>query len=135
MKRTVIIFVILLLQTMVIHAYDYPYLILQNIDGSIKPVAVESLTMSFADGLLMLQNAETEETFPLTDLNRMFFASESTSIDKASVSAEEGDVEVFSLSGIKVGRFASKDQVVKSLERGIYIVKHSNGQTQKIVIR
>ena len=135
MKKTLIIFSVLVLQAVSVRAYDYPYLILSNVDGSIKSIGVESLTMTFENGLLMMQNEETNASFSLTELNKMFFASENTGIDMLLSSVvEDGGVEVFSLSGIKIGRYKSEKQVFMILERGIYVIKH-NGQTQKIVIR
>ena len=63
-------------------ADDYPYLVFQNADGSVKTVAVESLTITFSDGKLLATNVAGTETFALSDLSKMYFSSDATGIEE-----------------------------------------------------
>lgn len=115
------------------HAYEYPYLTFQKSDGTAVSLAVESLTLTIADGKLVAQNADSSTTFTLTELSRMYFSTESSGIDDIASGAGTASVEVFTAAGIRVGRFPNMTKAGESLSRGIYII-HTNGNAQKVVI-
>lgn len=116
------------------HAYDYPYLTFQASDGTTQSVSVESLTLTVNGGQLVAENSEGSATFTLTELSKMYFSATPTAITEISSSLSGNGVEVFSLSGIPLGRFDSAEQARSTLERGIYVVK-KDGQTHKITVR
>ena len=115
-------------------ADDYPYLVFQNADGSVKTVAVESLTITFSDGKLLATNVAGTETFALSDLSKMYFSSDATGIEEI----ENGkwkmeNSEIFSISGQKMSNV--KSQVANGqMPKGIYVVKE-NGKTRKVIVK
>lgn len=115
-------------------AYDYPYLTFQTKDGSEQSVAVESLVLTVADGQLTLTNAETNLVLTLSDLSKMYFSDTYTGIEEVRSAGAQGAVDVYTLSGVRVGQFASAAAAKSALGSGVYVVK-SNSETQKIAIQ
>lgn len=115
--------------------YEYPFLTFQTIDGATKTIAVESLTLTISDGQLIAQNGETVLTLNLAQMDKMYFSATPTGISatQASVALSDG-IEVFSQTGILVGRFASVDQARSTLARGIYVIKTNEG-AQKLSVK
>lgn len=126
--------IVALAATATCHAYDYPYLTFQSQDGTEHSMAVESLVLTVADGQLTLTNDETTLVLTLNDLAKMFFADSPTGIVDVESNAVQGAVDVYSLSGQRVGRFASADEAKTTLGSGVYVVK-SKSVTQKIAIQ
>lgn len=124
--------VLAMLVSAIARAYDYPYLTFQRTDGTQTSVAVANLTLTVADGQLVAQNADTKETFPLAELNRMFFAAEPTGIVELETETQTTQVEVYTLTGMRIGQFETAAQARQQLARGTYLIKH-NGKTHKIV--
>lgn len=120
--------------TVAAQAYDYRYLTFRKTDGTTQAVSVESLTLTVADGQLVAENADGRTTLALGELSSMYFDNGLTGIDGVSASAADGTVEVFSVSGMFLGRFGSMKQAGTSLEKGVYIIR-TDGQTRKEVIR
>lgn len=113
-------------------AYDYPYLVFQTTDGNATSVEVSDLTISVNGTSLVVTNGDGTQTFTLSDLSKMYF-SQTAGID--DIRDDNGQaVEVFRLSGQRVGSFIDLRSARQQLEKGIYIVK-SNGQTSKISIQ
>ena len=117
-------------------AYDLPYLTFQNTDETETSLAVENLTLIFSDGKLLATNAAGTQTFTLATLKKMYFSQTPTDIDRLEATGKqpEGELEVFSLTGARMGRFASMGEAAKQLGRGIYINKNM-GTNAKIAIR
>ena len=65
---------LLLAMSMQAMADDYGYLTFTKGDGSARSLAVDGLTITFADGKATVQNATESETFTLSDLAKMFFS-------------------------------------------------------------
>jgi hypothetical protein len=81
---------------------------------------------------LVVTNGDGTQTFTLSDLSKMYF-SQTAGIN--DIRDDNGQaVEVFHLSGQRVGSFIDLRSARQQLEKGIYIVK-SNGQTSKISIQ
>lgn len=113
-------------------AYDYPYLVFQTTDGNATSVEVSDLTISVNGTSLVVTNGDGTQTFTLSDLSKMYF-SQTAGID--DIRDDNGQaVEVFRLSGQRVGSFIDLRSARQQLEKGIYIVK-TNGQTSKISIQ
>lgn len=126
MKRTLLILTTVM-ATATAMAGDYPYLTLQTADGTQKPLAVESLVITFSDGQLVATNAEGTQTFTLTDLTQMFFSADGqeTAIEAIGAELTDGDAEIFDLQGRRVENMSRK---------GIYIVRE-NGKTRKVLVK
>jgi len=114
--------------------YTYNYLVFTTQDGTEKAIAVENLKLSFVDGQLVVDNGVESQTYSLTSLSKMFF-SESTvdGIVETVINGNE-DVDVFTVSGIWMGKFGNVDDAKKSLQRGVYVLKQGK-TTSKIAIK
>lgn len=114
--------------------YTYNYLVFTTQDGTEKAIAVENLKLSFVNGQLVVDNGVESQTYSLTSLSKMFF-SEST-VDGIVETVINGNevVDVFTVTGIWMGKFGNVDDAKKSLQRGVYVLKQGK-TTSKIAIK
>ena len=114
--------------------YTYNYLVFTTQDGMEKAITVENLKLSFVNGQLVVDNGVESQTYSLTSLSKMFF-SEST-VDGIVETVINGNevVDVFTVSGIWMGKFGNVDDAKKSLQRGVYVLKQGK-TTSKIAIK
>ncbi len=131
--RKAILTLMIVVGALAARAYDYPYLAFETASGEVTTVAVESLALSFSGGNLVATDSEGTHTFALTDLKRMCFTTSSTSVIDTTLAAD-GEVEVYNIAGVELGRFAGIDDARRSLPSGIYLIKTNRG-TQKIAVR
>jgi len=140
MKRTILLAAIAAWGFNPTWADDYPYLMFQTADGNTIAVTASELTITFADGKLIATNAEGTQTLTLTDLSKMYF---STTGDANAIEDVKADgptdmsqepVEVFTLTGISIGKYDTLQQAKSSLSQGIYVVK-SASRTLKIAVK
>lgn len=117
------------------NAYEYPYLVFQNSEGSTKILSVESLSITISDGKLVATNVDGTQTFTLSELSKMFFskANDQTAINE-NVTTNDEEVEVFTTGGMTMGKFASLSLAKASLKPGIYVIKNSQ-KTYKIAVK
>ena len=118
---------------------EFPYLTFVGSDGTVTSLGVESLEMTVTeDGNLVAVNGDGSKTFTLTSLAKMYFSTgdESTAsgISLTETESADNEVEVFTLTGIFLGKFANSAKAKESLEHGVYILK-SKSQTFKITVR
>jgi len=129
---------------------EYPYLTFESSDGSVVSIAViknsntavttsESLSLELkvSDGTLVATNDEGKKIFTLKDLTKMYFTdsdktSESTSI--SSIEDENEMFELYTLTGISLGKFKDLDNAKTQLIPGVYIIKNNNHE-MKISIK
>ena len=107
-------------------AEDYAYLVFETKDGVKTSVAVESITITIADGKLTASGQE----FSLSNLSKMYFsASDVTGVrDAAAVSGlQSGKAACYDLSGRRIDGSPSS--------KGVFIVKMNDGKTKKVVVR
>ena len=114
-------------------ADGYPYLLFQTTDGTIHAMSVESLTMEISGSQLVVTNSEETQTFTITDLDKMFFYENTTGIDEI-FSTESGEVSVFTIMGIYVGKYPDANEALKTLDKGLYILK-TKSNTVKIAVQ
>lgn len=132
MKKVLLTF-IAMLAMLSVRADDYPYMIFQTTDGTIHAMAVESLNMEINNGQLVATNNEETQTFTLTDLSRMFFCTDSTGIEEV-FSDDAGEVTVFTVMGVFVGKYPNANDAVKVLDGGVYLLK-TKYNTIKIAVQ
>ncbi len=116
------------------HAEDYPYMMFQTNDGTILTMASASLTITFSEGNMMLSNGAESKTIALADLKKMCFASDPAGIKSTPENEMDEPVEVFTITGIFVGKYENVEKARTTLERGIYVVKSKN-QNLKIAVQ
>ena len=114
-------------------ADGYPYLLFQTTDGTIHAMDVESLDINISGGQLIATNSIETQTFTLTDLTRMFFCEDTTGIDEI-FSSDSGEVEVYTVMGIFVGKYPDANEAVKTLDKGVYLLK-TKSNTIKIAFQ
>jgi len=114
-------------------ADGYPYLLFKTADGTIHAMSVESLTMEISGSQLVVTNSEETQTFTLSDLDKMFFYENTTGIDEI-FSTESGEVSVFTIMGIYVGKYPDANEALKTLDKGLYILK-TKSNTVKIAVQ
>ena len=157
-KRFALVLVALLLMGTTSWADEYSYLTIQKNDASNSETSVALASLSkitFSNGSLILSNAygTTIGTYNLSELNKMFFASQATAIenistDKMSIALQEGvlrissdpgsNIRLYQTSGVLVKSFsssASESEInMSSLPKGIYLLRINN-QVKKILNR
>ena len=74
MKQALLTFIALWTAITAIQAEDYTYLTVQQADGSTATIATASLTLTVADGHLVVTDGNTNQSFTLSGLDRMYFA-------------------------------------------------------------
>lgn len=116
-------------------AADYDYLVFRSSDGTETALSVSQLKITFADGQLVAVNSETNQTFNLTSLSKMYFSQAvPTGVERQQLVDDDAAVEVFALSGVSMGRFERLDEARQRLQSGVYVVKQ-NGKTFKIAVK
>lgn len=118
---------------------EFPYLTFIASDGTVTSLGVESLEMTVTkDGNLVAVNSDGSKTFTLTSLAKMYFSlsdeSTASGITMAEAEGTTGEVEVFTLTGISLGKFTNSTKAKESLKHGVYILK-SKSETLKITVR
>lgn len=93
---------------------------------------VENLEMRFAGGILSAGYSDDTIEIPVADLKKFYFVSELTGVDFASILEDEA--EVYTTTGLCLGRFSSVEEAKCSLPSGLYIVK-SGTQISKIAVK
>lgn len=131
-----ILFILMLMLSVTASAYDYPYLIIQKVDGESTYVETESATFDLTSSQLVVTDDEGSHAFDLSTLEVMYFATEKptvTAIDKVGNTDAES-VELVGISGISYGKYPNLATAVKSLGTGVYIVKEGS-KTYKIAVK
>lgn len=118
---------------LVASADEYAYLSFETSDGSLESVSVESLSMTFSGSQLIVENVDGRKEFSVADLGRMFFSATASGIDDVKTVAN-GDRDVYTASGMFVGRYAAGTDLKSILKSGLYIIK-DNSNTTKIMVK
>jgi len=125
--KKVLLTLLMIVASLSVQAYDYPYLAFQHTDGTIKTLSVESLTITVSNGQLVATNGDGSTTFTLSDLSKMYFSTEGTTgINTIENSSSAGETEIYDLQGRKVSR--------SEMKTGIYVIKTKNG-TRKVNVK
>lgn len=117
-------------------ADTYSYLTFQKADSSCVAVAVESLSMTFANGKLIATNGTDTYELSVADLSRMFFSSTTPTgiADLATDRPANAQVEAYALTGARLGTFANLKAFEQRAPKGVYVVR-TNGRTLKLSVK
>ncbi len=116
-------------------ADTYPYLSFETQDGTVRSVSVNSLTVTFSNGKLLADNGTDSYEIDAASLSRMYFSADNlTAISDVKGTDSLGKLEVYTLSGVRLGSFDSADALRNGVSAGVYIVK-SNGKTLKVAVK
>lgn len=102
-------------------------------DGSLRSVPATGLSMSFADGNLLVRSTGSSFEIPVSDLVKFYFSDDMSSVDSFPDEAAE-TVMAYSPSGVFFGCFTSGKEAARTLPSGLYILKSAN-RSSKIVIK
>ncbi|MBO4316178.1 MAG: hypothetical protein J5867_09510 [Prevotella sp.] len=131
MKRYLLAAIIMVLSSLTLHAEDYTYLTLQTKDGTTYSLAVSGLSITFSNGYMV---ASDGTSLQLSSLSKMYFST-SSDIHQLKMESAEGNVLVFNDSGVLLGTFPTLDRALSSLGKGLYVIKKSNGETNKVSVK
>ena len=109
-------------------ADDYDYLAFQKTDNSIVAFASRDIQISFSDTSTSVKTADgVTYSFTTADLVKMSFSATDNSTDAINSLLFDGteEIELFTTSGISVGKFSSIESASSSLPSGIYVAKSS----------
>lgn len=118
---------------MQMRAADYDYLTFQLQDGTEQSVAVSGLRLTFSNGVLTAVNAATSQTITLSQLSKMYFSA-TTGVQEISSVSSAAVLDVYSASGMYMGRYADAQTLKSSLPAGMYVIK-TDGTTYKTVVK
>lgn len=134
MKRMFLFLSALFATSTCIYADDYPYLTFQTTDGAQTSFSAVGLTLTLEDGLLVVSDGTTRQTFAPETLAQMFFAqSGANAIGSITTDEAATTCEVYTLAGIHIGSFASRAALRGQLPAGIYLVKTKDTTTKLVV--
>ena len=114
-------------------ADDFTYLTVENNDGTTTTMTANGLTITFSDGKLIATNGAENWSLPLSGLKKMYF-SNTDAISNQLVETEDGEVTVYSTSGIVMGKYQSIGEAKSQLKKGVYVIK-SGSETLKITVK
>ncbi len=117
--------------------YTYPYLVFIDNSGNATTLNVSELKITFENGQLVAQNSDEKRTFNLSELSVMQFAETGTAtgIDTITTTVDSSQpIEVYSSSGILMGRYNSISEASQQLQRGVYIARQ-NEVTSKFTVK
>lgn len=117
-----------------IEGQDYKSFTFEMSDGSTRTISIEHLVLTFRNGSLQLQQDQNSEEFKLADLRQMYFTGQTTAIDPVSVEpATDSPVEVYSIEGIRIGVYATREAAQQQLPQGLYVIRNKR-ETYKMLI-
>lgn len=127
--RTTLLLLVSLLGFTALHAEEYEYLTLVELDGTKTSMTAVGLTLSFGEGSLTACNAYTDETKTLSlgSLASLNFSGSDETTAIHAVQAEGGVEAVYTLQGRQL-------PVGTPLKKGIYIIRRGS-TIQKVNVR
>ena len=123
--KKLVVFLLMMMGTMAVHAADYAYLTFETTDGAKASVSVENLTLTISGTTLTAGS----QSFTLSNLSKMYFSTSdetTTGIEEITNATLDEATDIYDLQGHKV----TKEQ----MRKGVYIVKTKN-RTYKIAVR
>ncbi|MBP3286629.1 MAG: hypothetical protein J6M15_06800 [Prevotella sp.] len=128
--KKVLLVLLMMTGMLTAHADSYTYLTFEKSDGTLTSVPLSSLSITISGNTL----TAGDQSFALADLTKMYFTTaDVTAIDEVKA-AVNGEVEVFSMNGVAMGKYTTVQEAMSSLRTGVYIVK-SNGKTVKVAVK
>lgn len=117
-----------------VQAETYSYLVFTNTAGTTTAFSVPNLTLIVEGSNLRVKNDEGTVNLVLADLAAMQFSATGTLTAVENVLLGDEPVQIFSVSGVRIGSFGSLLEAAQQLSAGAYVI--SNGKnSQTIVVR
>lgn len=112
---------------------EYTSMEFRTVGGETRTIGLDALKITFADGKLIATNSTESATFDLSSLSSMEFSDSNSSV-VADFANTDLSVEVYSIQGIRLGKFDSAEAAATHVGGGCYIFKFANGKTFKKII-
>lgn len=112
-------------------AESYKWLTFTLTDNSQLAVAAENLEITYKDGALVLTSDKVDRTLPAATVKSLQFTDPKSAADEIEAPTD-ATAELYTLAGVKVGTYKSRDDARAALPSGIYIMKQ-NSQTTKLI--
>lgn len=133
MKKILFIMMVVFASQLQADEYEYPYLILTTGNGAQVALGVNGLEMTFENGQLVAKNSVGSSTFTLADLASMQFSQSNSGIvdgvHSTDAAGRDGQETLYDLSGRRAYRQGT------AVRKGLYVVRKSNGETSKILVK
>lgn len=153
MKKVLFTLMLVLAASASLGAQTLGYLTVRTADGGERSLPIDGLKLTFEDGCLVARASEAVASYPLGDLDLMYFSAQPTAIASLSpeqaapvyrdglltVSAPAGTrVLLYSADGRLVSGFVKEtdgsESFAPGLPSGVYVVS-ANGKTAKFLAR
>ena len=126
----------MLVCAVIVQAGEYAYLVFVNQNNDTTALSVTDMTISVNENSLKVTNADSTVNFTLTDLQFMQFMTEDgqMAMKLDHVLDANAPIDVYTILGVKVGRYNSLLEAAGVLGKGSYVI--SNGKNaQKILLQ
>ena len=117
---------------MMVQAASYGYLVFTNTDATITSFSVTNLTLTVNGSDLQVTNDEGSVNLVLTDLASMQFSKDGLPEGLNEVLDADQPLDVFTPTGVRVGRFNNLLEAAGSLGKGVYVI--TNGKHSQTII-
>ncbi len=124
----------LLVSAVMAQAGEYAYLVFVNQNNDTTALSVADMTLKVQDNSLSVTNAEGTVNFTLTDLQFMQFMTEDGQMAMRldNVLDANAPIDVYTILGIKVGRYNSLLEAAGVLGKGSYVI--TNGKKSQTIL-
>ena len=131
MKRFVFLLLLALSWGKIV-AEEYPFLNIEQANGTVTTFESIGTTFTFKDGKMNVTRNGSSTSISLTDLNKMYF---STTSDIKDIDLQDDKpFTVVSITGVKIGEFDNISDLQNQLKTGVYIIEKGK-QKHKIAIK
>lgn len=114
-------------------AGEYAYLVFVNQNNDTTALSVADMTLNVSENNLSVTNAEGTVNFTLTDLQFMQFMTEQGQLAQLdNVLNANAPMDVYTVLGVKVGRYNSLPEAATVLGKGSYVI--TNGKNSQTII-
>ena len=115
-------------------AGEYAYLVFVNQNNDTTALSVADMTLRVQDNSLSVTNAEGTVNFTLTDLQFMQFMTEDGQMAMRldNVLDANAPIDVYTILGVKVGRYNSLLEAAGVLGKGSYVI--TNGKKSQTIL-
>jgi hypothetical protein len=128
------ILMILLVCAGMMQAGEYAYLVFVNQQNDTTALSVADMTLRVQDNSLSVTNADGTVSFTLTDLQFMQFMTEDGQMAMRldNVLDANAPIDVYTILGVKVGRYNSLLEAAGMLGKGSYVI--TNGKKSQTIL-
>lgn len=95
-------------------------------DGSRRALPAQGLSITFDSATLVAAYPGGTFETPTDAVSKFYFSAQPSGLDAIEAEGNEGGVEVYAISGVRMGTFLSAEAARAALPAGLYIIKAGN---------